>query len=451
VDKIGEGVTGGAPGCARGVATMDLMGRARRVRIYVNEGDKVGWRPAHFAVLELLRRENAQGATVLRGVEGFGAAGQIHVSHLVDVAQDLPIVVEWIDSPEVVERLIGRVKELVPRGLITMDETEILLHQPRPVRDLPAALTAGDVMSRQVTSVTRDAPLRDVVELMLGKVYRALPVVEAGVPVGIITNSDLVRKGGLGVRVELLASLDGPEVHAILEKLASTAKVASDVMTPDPVTVEARTPLPRVAELMTRRRLKRLPVVDGHAALLGMVSRVDLLRTASGGPERTEPAPRELGLAGDVPLSTVMRRDAPVVHPDTPLPEVLQAVISTRLNRALVVDADHRVVGLVTDAELLERLTPSLRPGVLRSLVHRLPFAHPSPEERSAEQHARAKRASDLMTRDVATATEGTRLSEAIGIVLKGNHKVLAVTDASGALVGMVDRADLLHGLAPHE
>lgn len=430
---------------------MDLMGKARRVRIYVNEGDKVGWRPAHLAVIEFLRRENAQGATVLRGVEGFGAAGRIHVSHLVDVAQDLPIVVEWIDSPEVVERLITRVKEMVPRGLITMDETEIVLFQPHPVRDLPAALVAADVMSRQVASVTKDAPLRGVVELVLGKVYRAVPVVDAGVPVGIITNTDLVRKGGLGVRVELLRSLDAPEVHAILERLASTAKVAADVMTPAPVTVNARTPLPRVAEIMVRRRLKRLPVVDEHAALLGMVSRVDLLRTAMGGVERTEPAPREMGLAGDVPLSKVMRRDVPVVHPDTQLPEVLQAVISTRLNRALVVDPDRRVVGLVTDAEMLERLTPSLRTGALRSLVHRLPFAHPSPEERSTEQHTRAKRASDLMTGEVAMATEGTLLSDAIGIMLKGNHKVLAVTDASGALVGMVDRSDLLHGLAPRE
>jgi CBS domain-containing protein len=430
---------------------MKLVGKARRVRIYVSEGDKVGWKPAHLAVLELLRRENAQGATVLRGLEGFGATGRIHVSHLVDVAQDLPLVVEWIDSPEAVERLIGRVKELVPHGLITVDDTEIVLYEPHPVRDLPAALTAADVMSRQPASVTKDAPVRRVVELMLGKVYRAVPVVEGGVPVGIIAGTDLVQKGGLGMRVELLESLDKPEVHEILERLASTAKVAADVMTPEPVTVEERTPLPRIAEIMTHRRLKRLPVVDERGALVGMVSRLDLLRTAAGGAERKEPAAREMGLRGNVPLSRVMRRDVPTVLPETPLPEVFQAVISTRLNRALVVDSDRRVVGLVTDAEMLERLTPSLRPGALRSLVHRLPFAHPSAEERAAEQHARARRAADLMSSDVAMATEDTLLSDAIGLMLRGKHKVLAVTDAVGRLVGMVDRADLLHGLWPHE
>jgi hypothetical protein len=72
-----------------------------------------------------------------------------------------------------------------------------------------------------------------------------------------------------------------------------------------------------------------------------------------------------------------MRRDAPTVHRDTSLPEVFQAVVSTRLNRAFVVDDERRVVGLVSDAELLERVTPALRPGALRALMNRLPFAHP--------------------------------------------------------------------------
>lgn len=182
-----------------------------------------------------------------------------------------------------------------------------------------------------------------------------------------------------------------------------------------------------------------------------MLSRVDLLRTASAGFERKEPVAREIGLHGNVPLNRVMRRDVPTVHPDTPLAEVFQAVISTRLNRALVVDADRRVLGIITDGEILERLTPSLRPGALRSLMHRLPFVHPSPADRAAEQHARARGASELMEPGVAVAMEDTLLADAIATMLRDNHKVLAVTDTKGRLVGIVDRADVLHGLFPHE
>ena len=427
---------------------MEIQGRAKRVRIYVNEDDKIGLKPLHFVILELLRRENAQGATVLRGVEGFGAGGIIHVSHLVDVAARLPVVVEWIDRPEQVERLLPRVRELLRHGLITVDDTDVVLYEPTPVRDLASSRAVRDVMSRDVAAVRRSTPIRDVVELMLGKVYRAVPVVEDGRPVGIITNGDLVHRGGLGVRLELLRSLEKPELHEILERLSKQNRTAGEVMTPDPLTVPESASLPHAAEQMARRHLKRLPVVNASGALAGVVSRLDLLRTVAGGFEGGEAVASDMGLAGDQPLSRAMRRDAPTVHPESPLPEVFQAVISTRLNRALVVDNDRRPVGLVTDAELLERVTPALRPGALRSLMQRLPFGHGKGEETLAG-HTRGRTAADVMSRHVPTAREDVLLSDAIATMLRTDQKVLAVTDAGGRLVGMVDRADLLHALVP--
>jgi CBS domain-containing protein len=427
---------------------MDLVGKAKRVRIYLGEGGKVWRKPAWRAILELLRGENARGATLVRGASGFGSTGRIHTPRLVDVAQDLPVVVEWIDTAETVERLLPRVKDLVPRGLVTVDDTEVALHRPSPVRELPREITAGEVMSRDVASVTGRTPVSQVIELMLGKLYRAVPVVEDGVPVGIISNGDLIRKGGLGVRVDLLHALDKPALHDLLGRLAASREVASQVMTAGPVTVHEGTPLPQVAEIMSRRKLKRLPVVGRRGALVGMVSRVDVLRTAAGSFARQAPVATEMSLAGDAPLSQVMRRDVPTVERDTPLAEVFQAVVSTGLNRAFVVDAERRVVGKITDAELLDRLAPSLRPKALRSLVHRLPFSHPATDEpAAAERHARARRAEDLMSDDFVEAREDALLSDAIARMLKGNHKVVVVTDAAGRLAGIVDRADLLHGL----
>jgi CBS domain-containing protein len=428
---------------------VQAIGKAKRVRIYLNEHDRIGHEPADLALLELLRREGARGATVLRGAGGFGSSGELHLAHLVDTPPRLPVVVEWIDAVETVDGLLPRVAELAPRGLITVDETEIVVQAKVPVRGLPS-LTAGDVMTREVASVPRDAPLRDVVELALGKVYRALPVVDGRRPVGIVTSGDLVERGGLTVRLDLLRSLTRPEVQAELERLAAAAKVAADVMTSPVLTVRDGAPLAAVAEVMARRKLKRVPVVDAAGELVGIVARVDLLRTAARGLERREPVARELGLAGDAPLARVMRRDVPSVHPDTPLADVFQVVISTRLNRAIVVDDDRRVIGLVTDAELLDRVTPSLRPGALRSLAHRLPFRHLDPETATTERHARASTARELMRKDVGLAGEEMLLSEAIALMLHGKHKILAVTDREGRLAGLVDRADLLHALVRH-
>jgi len=427
---------------------METFGRAKRIRIYLNEGDRAGHLPAHVAVLQLLRKEGAQGASVFRGIEGFGASGEIHVSHLADIAFRLPIVVEWIDRADRVERLLPQVRALVRHGFITADDTEIVLYEAHPVRMLAAAVTAADVMSREVAAVETSAPVRRVVETILGKAYGAVPVVEHGRVVGIVTGADLVERGGLGVRLNLLARLAPPEQQRHLEALAGAAATAGDVMTRDPVCVAPGTPLPEIALAMARRRLKRLPVVDGAGLLVGIVSRYDLLRSAAGGFEAADETAGGAGLAADAPVSSVMRRDAPAVHPDTPLPETLQAVVSTRLNLAVVVDDARRVVGLVSDAALLERITPALRPGIVRSLMLRLPFGRPRPEEAEAATHARAHTAGELMSTGVPSVPPTMKLSEAIARMLEESHKLLAVTGEGGVLLGVVDRADLLRGIA---
>jgi CBS domain-containing protein len=423
-----------------------LTGRAKRVRIYVNEGDSHRHQAINVAILAFLRKEGASGATVFRAIEGFGASGVIHTSRFAEIAWRLPILIEWIERADVVERLLPSIKDMVKRGLITIEDISVELYCAYPVRDVSAALRVSDVMSKEVVLVAPDASLRAVVELMLGKAYRAIPVVESGVPVGIITNADLIRRGGLAMRMQLLRELDTPELHAELERIARGAKNASGVMTSKLITIPAAAPLTQAAEIMSFRRLKRLPVVDEHGALVGMLSRLDVLRTAARTFEPKGAEPREIGLAVDAPVSRIMRTDAPMVFSDSKIPEIVQAVTSTRLNRCLVVDRDRHVLGKITDAEVLERVTPSLRPSALRSLVHRLPFVHPKPEELAAEQHATARTAADLMV-ETATVAENAPIRQAIAAMLGGEHKIVAVVDAEKRLIGVLDRADLLHGL----
>ena len=115
-----------------GGTNMEFTGRAKRVRIYVNEGDVAHHKPVHVAVLELLRANNTAGATVLRAIEGFGGSGQIHTTRVVDTDWRLPIVIEWIDTADRVARLLPALKQLVQPGLITVDDTEVVLFSPSP-------------------------------------------------------------------------------------------------------------------------------------------------------------------------------------------------------------------------------------------------------------------------------------------------------------------------------
>ena len=424
---------------------MDTRERAKRVRIYLKEDDALGLQTAPFAVLDWLRRERALGASVFRGLGGLGPAGLVSADMRPESAP--PVVVEWIDAPERVERLLPGLKALVGRGLITVEDVEVALSK-RPLRDLPETMRASQVMSRDVVSVSPGTPLHRVVELIEGKVYRAVPVVEDGRPVGIITSTDLVERGQLAARIELLGSLT-PAVRAeMLQRLEREGKTAADVMTRAPICVAQDALLTDVADAMVHRRLKRLPVQDAAGQLVGMVSRLDLLRTVAQGFARGPDEARAVGLRSDLPLARVMRTEVPVVRPETPLGEVLQAVVSTPLNRAIVVDADRHVLGIVSDEEVLVRVTPALRPGALRALMHRLPFSQASRAEVELEQQARARNAADLMRTDVVTARESQPLKDVIEPMLKTRQRLIAVVDEQGKLVGALDRSDVLRGLS---
>jgi CBS domain-containing protein len=198
---------------------------------------------------------------------------------------------------------------------------------------------------------------------------------------------------------------------------------------------------------MVHRKLKRLPVVDEDGRLVGIVSRVDLLQTVADFGARKQAEQVSSGLREDARLSEVMREDVPTVSPDSPLGEVVQAVTSTRLNRALVVDPEGRLLGIVHARAVLERVTPALRPSLLRSLVHRLPFRRPSDEERETERHANARTAAELMSTDIMRVPPDIQLREVIVTMVEGGRKLVAVVDDGGRLLGVVDRADVLRGI----
>lgn len=427
---------------------MTAQPNAKRVRIYLNDGDLIGHQAASLAVLEFLLQQGAQGATVFRASEGFGASGRLHSDRFVEgMLLRQPLVIEWVDTPERVDMLLEPLKQHIGPALITVEAIEVASSPAYPVRSLSRHVTAGDVMATSVASVSPSTSARELVELLFGKAYRAVPVVEDRVPVGIITNSDLLARTSLRSRLELLPSLQPQELGEILDELAATRKTARDIMTAAPVTVRTSTSLADVADLLTHRHLKRLPVVDSRGYLAGMLSRLDLLRTVSDGFAHSEADRVELGLCGDGPVSSVMQRDVPTVHPDTPIGEVLQTVASSQHNRCFVVDAQSRVIGLITDTELLERITPSLRPTMLRSLVRRLPFAHPPPDRLPMEEHAMARCARDLMVRDLHTIHADAPLKASIAPMLRGAEKLVAVVGEDGRLVGALDRADVLRGL----
>lgn len=435
---------------------MDEPGVARRVRMYLSEGDSWRHQPTYVAVLDLLRREGCAGASVFKGVAGFGAHGQIHTAVLVDVTAPLPVVVEWVDTPERVERLLPKLTEMT-EGLVTVEEARVAQQPRRKLRDVPSRALVRDVMTPadQVDAATPETGLRDLVLLLLRKRRNAIPVIDHDRRVvGIITNRDLVERAGLPLRLELLRALgdpDQPEVAAHLTGLHGEGHTAASIMISDVVTVGPDVPVVDAADLMLNRRLKRLPVVDAEGRLLGMVSRFDVLKTvANGYPHPREVAPPP-GVGAATPrrrISEVMNPDVPTVALDAPLPEVLEAVMATRLHRAVVVDDGGTPVGIVVDTDLMQRVTPTAHPGLVEALMRRV---RPVPRARRDEwQQRTGQRAEDVMRPldRMLIVPADSAVADVIDQSLAQQVKLVAVIDQQGKLVGMADRADLLGALA---
>jgi PII-like signaling protein len=111
-----------------------MNGRGLRVRVYFGERDKHQHTALWSALLAYLRREGAAGATVTRGIAGYGAHSTIHAASLVDLSSDLPLVLEWIDTEERVARLLPGLEAMLQGGLITTDPVRITRYQPHTDR-----------------------------------------------------------------------------------------------------------------------------------------------------------------------------------------------------------------------------------------------------------------------------------------------------------------------------
>jgi CBS-domain-containing membrane protein len=428
---------------------MQLAGRAKKVTIFVGHpAGEAGGAP-YLRILERLKAEGAAGATAFRAIAAFGARAHVQTVRLADVAPDLPVMIVWIDTAERVERILPHLTAMVAEGLIAVEDVEVQLYTTTAVPDLPPRVTVGEVMTREVVAVHPETPMRELVEDLVARRFRAVPVIDAERRVvGIVTNGDLVRRGGLPVRLELLATFDTPALHEQLARLAVPHREVREVMSSPVVTVRPDLDVRHAAEVMLRRKLKRLPVVDAAGRLVGIVSRVDLLHTVARGAEgeRAEEY-HPPHVTGAAPVRSIMTTTVPAIPADATLPQVVNAVASTRLNQAVVVDERRHVLGIVTDAELIERLTPQARPGVLSVLMHRIPFVHGSAAAEEALRHATGKYARDLMQTDIVVAHEDEPVRDVLAAMLAGGRKVVPIVDEHDELTGLVDRADLLRVL----
>jgi uncharacterized protein len=105
---------------------MKQGGEKVLMRIFIGESDRHGHQPLHEALVELFRSEGLAGATVLRGVSGFGAHSVFHSAKLLRLSADLPLILEVVDAQEKIDAVMPRVDEMMDGGLVTLEKVTVI-------------------------------------------------------------------------------------------------------------------------------------------------------------------------------------------------------------------------------------------------------------------------------------------------------------------------------------
>ena len=107
-------------------------GERTLMRIHIGESDRWHGKPLYEAIVEELRKEKFSGVTVLRGVAGYGGSSVYHTDKLLRLSQDLPIVLEVIESQERMDEILPHLDEMIGGGLVTLEKVQVILYRPAP-------------------------------------------------------------------------------------------------------------------------------------------------------------------------------------------------------------------------------------------------------------------------------------------------------------------------------
>jgi PII-like signaling protein len=108
---------------------VKLEGDGQLLRIFVGESDRWHGKPLYEAIVERARKEGLAGATVVRGLEGFGAHSRLHTTRILRLSEDLPVVIELVDTSEKIEAFLPGLDEMVSEGMVTLEKVRVIAYR----------------------------------------------------------------------------------------------------------------------------------------------------------------------------------------------------------------------------------------------------------------------------------------------------------------------------------
>lgn len=413
------------------------------IEIFSSEEVRYDGKPLAEAMVEFVRGlKIAARCIVTRGIGGCFETGEVATQSILDLSYNMPLKIEILLPSAQVDRVLPTVEKMVVEGVITVHPIRVLVHKTER-RMLPRHFKVKDIMTPSPRQVAESTTLDEVARMLMSSIFTGVPVVDKdNRPVGIITQGDLIYRAGMPVRLGLLALSDVDKVAEVLQGLS--AKQAREAMTSPAVCVFEDALVTEAVDLMVKKDVKRLPVVDKHGLLTGMLSRLDVFRTImEESPDWEAFRGQNIQVNNLHVVADIMRRDTVAVQAETPVEEVLRIIDKNDIQRVAVVDEKGKFLGLISDRDLLIAFT-YYHPGIWDYFVSWMPFSERGRAKKGLNLHLRLRTAAEVMKTDLITVREDTPIEDSIRLMTEKALKRLPVVDAEGKFKGMISRDALL-------
>jgi CBS domain-containing protein len=415
----------------------------KAIEIFTSEEARYRKKPLADVIVQFVRDlKIAARCIVTRGVTGCYESGELATTRLEVLSYNLPVRIYIVIPAAETQRVLDGLNGMVEDGIVALHDLNVLSHRARNAF-FPRQLMVRDVMTPEPKSVTATTNLRDAAKILLPSIFTSLPVVdEQKRPMGLITQGDLIRKGGLPLRLGLLEESDRDRRESLLAQL--TQRQAGEIMTTPVIMIGRDRPLSDAVDLMLSKKVKRLPVVDDAGRLVGMVSRLDIFQTVMReAPDWNDFRSQRIEVQHLKLVKDILRRDTLTVLPGASLDEVIRVIDRNDIQRVAVVDKEGVLLGLISDRDLLRFFKPQ-QEGIMRLLAN---ARHPFRQDvcRGDLQSCLIETtAAAVMITELITVREEMLIGEAIGLMIARGLKRLPVVDAEGHFKGMINRDSLL-------
>ncbi|RJP19682.1 MAG: CBS domain-containing protein [Candidatus Omnitrophota bacterium] len=413
------------------------------IEIFTSEEARWHGKPATKAVVEFVSQLGiAARCLVTRGIAGCYETGDIATSGIEILSYNLPLKMEIVLPASELDVILPQLEEMVDDGILMIEEQDAWVHKTRS-RLIPRHLKVNDVMTHNPQAVKEQSPLTEVITLMIRGGFNGVPVIaDDGRPIGIITQGDLIARGGLPIRLGLLSEFPSEKIEEFIETLAQ--KPSREIMSSPVQTIPQNHDLSEAVTLMLKHNLKRLPVVDDQGRLSGMLARLDVFKTVMReSPDWRSFAKHHVKIDNLRFVRDVMQRDTQTVYPETPIDEIIRIIDQRDSHRVAVVDTDGKLIGIVSDRDVFAQFSAQ-RAGLWPILMSKVPLLKSNRFYEEIVKSGRAKTASDIMIANPIAITEYESVQEAINLMTEKRLKRLPVVDEQGFFKGMISRDAVL-------